>query len=112
LRQATDLRVVLRVVRTVLRCFYRQLRAKAGVFVEALIAGGILLVCCVTWLVTAQHSTTDAPYIATGGRLRHVGATSVHRSLADIRYILVDHLDPGNTLQARRRCARCGSAST
>ena len=47
-RQATDLRIVLRVVRTVLRCFYRQLRAKAGVFVEALIAGGILLVCCLT----------------------------------------------------------------
>jgi len=47
---------VLRVVRTVLRCFYRQLRAKAGVFVEALIAGAILLVCCVTWLVTAQHN--------------------------------------------------------
>jgi hypothetical protein len=56
LRQATDLRVVLRVVRTVLRCFYRQLRAKAGVFVEALIAGDVLLVCCTTCSVTAQHN--------------------------------------------------------
>ena len=38
-RQVSDLRIVLKVVRTVLRCFYRQLRAKAGVFVEGLIAG-------------------------------------------------------------------------
>lgn len=37
--QVSDLRIVLKVVRTVLRCFHRQLRAKAGVFVEGLIAG-------------------------------------------------------------------------
>ncbi len=40
--QVSDLRVVLRVVRTVLRCFHRQLRAKAGVFVEGLLAGNSL----------------------------------------------------------------------
>ena len=39
LRQVSDLRIVLKVVRTVLRCFHRQLRAKAGVFVEGLISG-------------------------------------------------------------------------
>ncbi|KAK9834027.1 hypothetical protein WJX81_004391 [Elliptochloris bilobata] len=37
--QVSDLRIVLKVVRTVLCCFHRQLRAKAGVFVEGLIAG-------------------------------------------------------------------------
>ena len=37
--QALSLRVVLRVVRTVLRSFYRQLRSKPGVFVETLLAG-------------------------------------------------------------------------
>ena len=37
--QASDLRIVLRVVRTVLRSFYRQLRSKSGVFVETLLAG-------------------------------------------------------------------------
>ena len=37
--QASDLRVVLRVVRTLLRAFHRQLRSKSGVFVETLLAG-------------------------------------------------------------------------
>ncbi|KAK9811035.1 hypothetical protein WJX73_008056 [Symbiochloris irregularis] len=37
--QATDLRITLRIVRTVLSKFYRQLRAKCGVFVETLLAG-------------------------------------------------------------------------
>lgn len=38
--QATDLRITLRVVRTVLSKFYRQLRSKCGVFIETLLAGG------------------------------------------------------------------------
>lgn len=37
--QASDLRVVLRTVRTVLHHFYRQLRSKCGVFIETLLAG-------------------------------------------------------------------------
>lgn len=37
--QATDLRITLRVVRTVLSRFHRQLRSKCGVFIEALLAG-------------------------------------------------------------------------
>ena len=37
--QASDLRCVLRCVRTVLHSFYRQLRSKCGVFVETLLAG-------------------------------------------------------------------------
>ena len=39
--QATDLRITLRVVRTVLSKFYRQLRAKCGVFIETLLAGTV-----------------------------------------------------------------------
>lgn len=39
--QASDLRVVLRTVRTVLHHFYRQLRSKCGVFVETLLAGAL-----------------------------------------------------------------------
>jgi hypothetical protein len=50
--QASDLRCVLRCVRTVLHCFYRQLRSKCGVFVETLLAGTRRLV----WLAThTQH---------------------------------------------------------
>ncbi len=37
--QASDLRVVLRTVRTVLHHFYRQLRSKCGVFIDTLLAG-------------------------------------------------------------------------
>jgi len=37
--QAADLKIVLRVVRTVLRHFYRQLKTKCGVFIETLLAG-------------------------------------------------------------------------
>lgn len=37
--QQADLKIVLRVVRTVLRHFYRQLKTKCGVFIEALLAG-------------------------------------------------------------------------
>ena len=37
--QNAELKVVLRVVRTVLRHFYRQLRSKCGVFIETLLAG-------------------------------------------------------------------------
>lgn len=37
--QQADLKVVLRVVKTVLRKFYRQLRTKCGVFIETLLAG-------------------------------------------------------------------------
>ncbi|KAK9810126.1 hypothetical protein WJX72_005196 [[Myrmecia] bisecta] len=37
--QSTDLKIVLRVVRTVMRHFYRQLRSKCGVFVETLLGG-------------------------------------------------------------------------
>ena len=37
--QQADLKVVLRVVRTALRHFYRQLKTKCGVFIEALLAG-------------------------------------------------------------------------
>ena len=39
--QASDLRCVLRCVRTVLTAFHRQLRSKCGVFVETLLAGGV-----------------------------------------------------------------------
>ena len=38
--QASDLRCVLRCVRTVLTSFHAQLRSKCGVFVETLLAGG------------------------------------------------------------------------
>ena len=38
--QASDLRVTLRTVRTLLQQFYRQLRSKCGVFIETLLAGG------------------------------------------------------------------------
>lgn len=48
--QVSDLRIVLKVVRTVLRCFHRQLRAKAGVFVEGLIAGAPRSACCLNRL--------------------------------------------------------------
>ena len=45
--QSADLKIVLRVVRTVLRHFYRQLKTKCGVFIETLLAGmrlpGLLL---------------------------------------------------------------------
>ena len=44
-RQQAELKVVLRVMRTVLRNFYRQLRTKCGVFIEALLAGGISYPC-------------------------------------------------------------------
>ena len=37
--QASDLRVTLRTVRTLLQQFYRQLRSKCGVFIETLLAG-------------------------------------------------------------------------
>lgn len=37
--QSADLKIVLRVVRTVLRHFYRQLKTKCGVFIETLLAG-------------------------------------------------------------------------
>lgn len=37
--QQADLKIVLKVVKTVLRNFYRQLRSKCGVFVETLLAG-------------------------------------------------------------------------
>ena len=39
--QATDLRITLRVVRTVLSKFHRQLRSKCGVFIETLLAGAL-----------------------------------------------------------------------
>ena len=41
--QASDLRVTLRTVRTLLQQFYRQLRSKCGVFIETLLAGDALL---------------------------------------------------------------------
>ena len=37
--QSSELKVMLRVVRTVLRQFHVQLKAKCGAFVEALLAG-------------------------------------------------------------------------
>lgn len=40
--QETDLRVVLRLVRTIVWHFHSQLRSKCGVFIEALLSGGIL----------------------------------------------------------------------
>lgn len=41
--QSADLKIVLRVVRTVLRHFYRQLKTKCGVFIETLLAGRLLV---------------------------------------------------------------------
>lgn len=38
--QASDLRVTLRAVRTVITQFHRQLRSKCSVFIETLLAGG------------------------------------------------------------------------
>ena len=52
--QVSDLRIVLKVVRTVLRCFHRQLRAKAGVFVEGLIAGTPRSACCLKYWTGAS----------------------------------------------------------
>lgn len=43
--QASDLRVTLRTVRTLLQQFYRQLRSKCGVFIETLLAGDTRLNC-------------------------------------------------------------------
>ena len=50
--QQADLKIVLRVVRTVLGHFYRQLKTKCGVFIETLLGGmrhhlflGLLNVC-------------------------------------------------------------------
>ena len=40
--QASDLRVTLRTVRTLLQQFHRQLRSKCGVFIETLLAGDAL----------------------------------------------------------------------
>lgn len=37
--QQADLKVVLRVVKTVLRNFHQQLKSKCGVFIETLLAG-------------------------------------------------------------------------
>ncbi|DBA68408.1 TPA: hypothetical protein ACH3X2_013711 [Trebouxia sp. C0005] len=45
--QSADLKIVLRVVRTVLRHFYRQLKTKCGVFIETLLAG--TLSSCSLW---------------------------------------------------------------
>ena len=39
--QTSELKVLLRVVRTVLRKFHTQLNAKCGVFVEALLSGAL-----------------------------------------------------------------------
>lgn len=50
--QASDLRVVLRTVRTVLHHFYRQLRSKCGVFVETLLAGETILSHLGKWVFT------------------------------------------------------------
>ena len=46
--QASDLRVTLRTVRTLLQQFYRQLRSKCGVFIETLLAGDAIPADCNT----------------------------------------------------------------
>ena len=49
--QGSELKLVLRVVRTELKQFYHQLNAKSGAFIEALLSGAYqhLGVCLVTW---------------------------------------------------------------
>ena len=56
--QQAELKVVLRVMRTVLRNFYRQLRTKCGVFIEALLAGGMRGLCASHPSSRDQHCRT------------------------------------------------------
>lgn len=70
--QQTELKVVLRVMRTVLRNFYRQLRTKCGVFIEALLAGGV---CCLLPAI-CQAKISNAGHCPLKSKLLHVGHAS------------------------------------
>lgn len=57
--QSSELKVMLRVVRSLLRQFHVQLKAKCGAFVEALLAGECTPSCTSYWNPITSNYTTS-----------------------------------------------------
>lgn len=74
--QNSELKVMLRVVRTVLRQFHTQLKAKCGAFVEALLAGNADSILCMlsqTSAIRLLSSRLPLPY-RHNTKLHHLAA--------------------------------------
>ena len=110
--QQTELKVVLRVMRTVLRNFYRQLRTKCGVFIEALLAGGIRCLCASHRPSRHQHGRTLFTEAEAAACWPRRGSQLQSCSVCGPGSLLMFARNLGDLLQAPNPAAASGSRST